>query len=39
MSLKNPTNNQIMRLIDIIEIDKDKKIYVHLKFPNLNVKY
>ena len=35
MSLKNPTKNQIMRLIDRIEIDKDKKIYVHLKFPEL----
>ena len=38
MSLKNPTKNQIMRLIDRIEIDKDKKIYVHLKFPELIVK-
>ena len=35
MSLKNPTKKQIMRLIDRIEIDKDKKIYVHLKFPEL----
>lgn len=26
---------EIMRLIDRIEIDKDKKIYVHLKFPEL----
>ena len=35
MSLKNPTKDQIKRLIDRIEIDKDKKIYVHLKFPEL----
>ena len=35
MSLKNPTKDQIKRLIDRIEIDKDKKIYVHLKIPEL----
>ena len=37
MSLKNPTKEQLMRLVDKIEIDKDKKIYVHLKFPELLV--
>ena len=36
MSLKNPTKDQVKRLIDRIEIDKDKKIYVHLRFPELN---
>ena len=35
MSLKNPTKDQIKRLIDRIEIDKDKNIYVHLNFPKL----
>ena len=35
MSLKNPTKDQVKRLIDRIEIDKDKKVYVHLKFPEL----
>ena len=35
MSLKNPTKEQIKRLVDRIEIDKDKKIYVYLKFPEL----
>ena len=35
MFLKNPTKDQIKRLVDRIEIDKDKKIYVHLKFPEL----
>ena len=35
MSLKNPTKNMIERLVDRIEIDKDKKVYVHLKFPEL----
>ena len=37
MSFKNPTKEQLMRLVDKIEIDKDKKIYVHLKFPELLV--
>lgn len=37
MSLKNPTKDQFMRLVDKIEIDKDKKIYVHLKFHELLV--
>ena len=27
--------NKVSGLIDRIEIDKDKKIYVHLKFPEL----
>ena len=35
MSLKNPTKDQIKRLVDRIEIDKDKKVYVYLKFPEL----
>lgn len=35
MSLKNPTRDQIVRLVNKIEIDKDKNIYVHLKFPEL----
>ena len=35
MSLKNPTKDQIERLVKKIEIDKDKKIYVYLKFPEL----
>lgn len=37
MPLKNPTKEQLMRLVDKIEIDKDKKIYVHLKFLELLV--
>ena len=35
MSLRIPTKEQIMRLVERIEIDKDKKIYVYLKFPDL----
>lgn len=35
MSLKDPTKEQVKRLVDRIEIDKDKKVYVHLKFPEL----
>lgn len=35
MSLRVPTKEQIMRLVERIEIDKDKKIYVYLKFPDL----
>ena len=35
MFLKNPTKDQIERLVGRIEIDKDKKVYVHLKFPEL----
>ncbi len=35
MSLKDPTKEQVKRLVDRIEIDKDKKVYVHLKFPKL----
>jgi DNA invertase Pin-like site-specific DNA recombinase len=35
MSLNNPTKEQITRLIDRIEIDKEKKVYVHLRFPEL----
>lgn len=37
MSLRTPTKDQIMRLVEKIEIDKDKKIYVYLKFPELQV--
>ena len=32
ISLKNPSRDQIKRLISRIEIDKDKKIYVYLRF-------
>ena len=35
MSLRIPTKEQIMRLVEKIEVDKDKKIYVYLKFPDL----
>lgn len=35
MSLKIPTKDQITRLVEKVEIDKDKKIYVYLKFPEL----
>lgn len=35
MTLRVPTREQITRLVDKIEIDKDKKIYVYLKFPEL----
>ena len=35
MSLKTPTKDQIKRLVNRIEIDKDKKVYVYLKFPEL----
>ena len=35
MFLKTPTREQISRLIDKIEIDKDKKIYVYFKFKEL----
>ena len=35
MTLKNPTKDQIKRLVDRIEIDKDKKVYVYLRFPEL----
>ncbi len=35
LSLKNPTKAQIKRLVNRIEIDKDKKVYVYLKFPEL----
>lgn len=35
MSLKTPTKDQIKRLVDRIEIDKDKKVYFYLKFPEL----
>ena len=35
MSLRTPTKDQITRLIEKVEIDKDKKIYVYLKFPEL----
>ena len=35
MSLKNPTKDQIEGLVKKIEIDKDKKVYVYLKFPEL----
>lgn len=35
MSLKNPTKEQIKRLVDRIEIDKNKKVYVHLRFRKL----
>ena len=37
MSLKNPTREQVKRLVDRIEIDKDKKVYVHLKFLELTL--
>ncbi len=35
MSLKNPTKEQIIRLVEKIEIDANKKVYVYLKFPKL----
>ena len=35
MSLGNRTKDQVKRLISRIEIDKDKKVYVHLRFPEL----
>ena len=35
MSLKKPTKEMIKRLVDRIEIDKDKKVYVYLRFPYL----
>lgn len=35
MSFRNPTRDQLLRLIDKVEIDKDKKIYVYLKFSEL----
>ena len=35
MSLGNQTKDQVKRLISRIEIDKDKKVYVHLRFPEL----
>ena len=35
MSLKTPTKDQIKRLVNRIEIDKDKKVYVYLNFPEL----
>mgnify|MGYP004523660501 CR=1 FL=1 len=35
MSLKNPTKDQIKMLVNRIEIDKDRKIYVYLNFPKL----
>ncbi len=35
MSLRTPTKDQITRLIEKVEIDKDKKIYVYLKFPEM----
>ena len=35
MSLRNPAKDQITRLVEKVEIDKDKKIYVYLKFPEL----
>jgi len=34
MTLQNPTKEQITKLVDKIEIDKDKTIYVYLKFPD-----
>ena len=39
MSLKNPTKDQVKRLIDRIEIDKDKKVYIHLRFPELKEQF
>lgn len=35
MSLKTLTKDQITRLVEKVEIEKDKKIYVYLKFPDL----
>ena len=35
MTLRVPTREQILRLVEKVEIDKDKKIYVYLKFPEL----
>ena len=35
MSLRVPTKDQITRLVEKVEIDKYKKIYVYLKFPEL----
>ncbi len=37
MSLNNPTKEQILRLVKRIEIDKNRRIYVYLKFPELLV--
>jgi len=37
LSFKNPTKEQVKRFINKIEIDKDKKVYVHLKFPEILV--
>lgn len=39
MSLKKPTKEQVKRLIDRIDIDKDKKIYVYLRFPELKEQF
>ena len=35
ISFKKTTKDQIQRLVKRIEIDKDKKIYVYLKFSEL----
>lgn len=35
MSLRIPTKEQINRLVEKIEIDQDKKVYIYLKFPEL----
>lgn len=37
MSLKEPTINEIKRLIKYIEVDEDKNVYVRLTFKALNV--
>lgn len=38
MALKEPTRDQIIRLIKKIEIDSERKIYVYLKFKKMEVK-
>ena len=38
LSLRKPTRDLIVRLIERIEIDKDKNIYVHLKYKEMNIK-
>ena len=37
LSFKNPTKEQVKRFINKIKIDKDKKVYVHLKFSEILV--
>ena len=35
--LDNPSKKSIYRLIDYIEIDENKKIYIHFAFSKLNI--